>query len=232
MAQFYRPNTSDIPVQQNIVGETKGLFGKVYIIKKDIIKVNPLDGSREFWKQNNQEPFPCANPYGQHGPVVVWDGDNGQVDKEKGIAMCFDCLEIRFPHQFRHRLPPPPPADFFKPKEWPGLELPPDWKSFNEELPPLPSSEEEYPERGGGIVSYSLEEEWKLNPPKYLGVEQMPERHPVENDRSPIVMSEEDMKRMREDIEAKIKSGEFPSSEQIDRDLKSGKIRYADQKWR
>ena len=201
MAQFYRPNTSDIPVQQNIVGETKELFGKEYIIKEEIIKVNALNGSREFWKRNKQEPFPCVNPYGLHGPVVVWEGDNGRVDKEKGIALCFDCQEIRFPHQFRHRLPPPP--DFFKPKEWPDLELPDleldlDLESFNEELPPLQPLDEEYPETHGHGEPYSFMQNLMLkNPELWKNV----------NDRTPIVLSEDECRKMLEQTERDIREG-------------------------
>ena len=85
--------------------------GQKYITKEEITEVRLTDGYRTSETHEYPEPYHCANPYGMHRYVVVMDGDNGHVDKEKGIALCFDCLRIRFPHRFGHQLPMPPAQD-------------------------------------------------------------------------------------------------------------------------
>jgi hypothetical protein len=203
MNQFFRPPPVN-PTQELCNVTYKHLpNNQTIIIKKEVTKVNLMDGTRTTETHEYPEPYHCANPYGQHKFVLVRDGDNGQVDKEKGIALCFDCLKIRFPHQFRHRLPPPPHADFFKPKEWPDLELPDieldlDLESFNEELPPLSPLDEEYPETHGHGEPYSFMQNLVLkNPELWKNV----------NDRTPIVMSEDECRKMLEQTERDIREG-------------------------
>jgi hypothetical protein len=79
--------------------------GQKYITKEEITEVRLTDGYRTSETHEYDEPFHCANPYGLHRYVVVMDGDNGRVDKEKGIALCFDCLRERYPYYFRQYSP-------------------------------------------------------------------------------------------------------------------------------
>ena len=104
MCSMYRP-PPPIPVHDVQVTYKHLPNNQKVILKQTVVKINPMDGSRIMETHEYPEPFHCANPYGLHRYVVVREGDNGRVDKEKGIALCFECLERRYPHYFRQYSP-------------------------------------------------------------------------------------------------------------------------------
>ena len=176
------------------------------LLHQRVLRVNPADGSRVIEENRGRQAYCCQNPYGLHGFQIVYVGDGCIVDEE-GRAWCRRCIEKRQSDLRRksHQLLPDLEKLLRSEETFPSLSIPPD--PFDDAL--LPPLEPEEPPTRGWIVPYSLEEEWKLNPPPNLVAEQMPEIYPPENDRSPIVMTEDDTRRMMERINQDIQSGKL-----------------------
>ena len=172
MSQFFRPPPGRYDQFQGFLNTKSRRLpnNQKIILKRNITKVNENNGFYEEEEEEFCEPYYCENPIGLHPYIRVYAGDNGIIiDKENRRALCHECIRELYPHRFRHLLPPRPNPYFFKPAE--EIDLP-DLKLIDEELPPLPSLDEEYPQTRGWIVPYSLEEEWKRNPPNEWQLEQ------------------------------------------------------------